>query len=102
MGYDVRMEVFGTMDSVTIGLDPHTPIRSVEPGVSPPAEPVTIGWLERFEHAYRAEMDAFVEMALGTRPSPCTPEDARAALVMAEACMVSVREGRTVRVEKHR
>lgn len=101
LGYDVRMEVFGTRDSVAIGLDPHAPIRSVEPDVPPPAEPVTVGWLERFEQAYRTEMEAFVEVALGKRPSPCTPEDARAALVIAEACGASVREGGLARVEKY-
>ncbi len=101
LGYDVRMEVFGTRDSVAIGLDPHMPIRSVEPGVPPPAEPVTVGWLERFEQAYRAEMDAFVDVAAGRRPSPCTPEDARAALVVAEACGASVRKGGPARVDEH-
>jgi myo-inositol 2-dehydrogenase/D-chiro-inositol 1-dehydrogenase len=102
LGYDVRMEVFGTRDSVAIGLDPHAPIRSVEPDVPPPAEPVTTGWLERFEHAYRAEMDVFVDVALGRRSSPCTPKDARVALVIAEACGASSREGGPVRVDEYR
>lgn len=99
LGYDIRMEVFGTRDSVAVGLDPHTPIRSVEPDVPPPAHPVTTGWLERFEHAYRAEMDAFVDVAHGRRPSPCTPEDARAALAIAEACAASARERRPAQVD---
>lgn len=98
LGYDIRMEVFGTRDSVAVGLNPHTPIRSVEPGSPPPAHPVTVGWLERFEHAYRAEMNVFVDVAHGRRPSPCTPEDARAALLIAEACGVSAREGRPAQV----
>jgi myo-inositol 2-dehydrogenase/D-chiro-inositol 1-dehydrogenase len=102
LGYDVRMEVFGTEDSIAVGLNPHTPIRSVEPGVSPPAESVTGGWLERFEHAYRAEIDAFVDVAFDRRPSPCTPEDARTALVIAEACGASVRKGGPARVGEHR
>lgn len=102
LGYDVRMEVFGTEDSIAVGLSSQTPIRSVEPGVPPPARSVTVGWLERFEHAYRAEMDAFVEVALGRRPSPCTPEDARAALVVAEACGASAREGGPVQVVEYR
>lgn len=102
LGYDVRMEVFGTRDSVAIGLSSRTPIRSVEPGAPPRDESVLMGWLERFEDAYRAEMDAFVEVASGRRPSPCTPEDARAALVVAEACGASVRAGRSVQVEECR
>ncbi|QYJ15002.1 Myo-inositol 2-dehydrogenase [Rubrobacter xylanophilus DSM 9941] len=100
LGYDVRMEVFGTQDSVAVGLSARTPIRSLEPDAPPRDESVVVGWLERFEPAYRAEMDAFVEMASGRRPSPCTPEDARAALVVAEACGVSAREKRPVRVEE--
>src|SRR5207244_8418911 len=36
LGYDVRLEVFGTADSIAVGQDRRTPIRSVEPGVEPP------------------------------------------------------------------
>jgi myo-inositol 2-dehydrogenase/D-chiro-inositol 1-dehydrogenase len=86
LGYDVRMEVFGTEDSVAVGLDPHAPIRSLEEGVPPPAEPVIRGWLDRFQGAYTAEMQAFIEVAAGARRTPCTPQDARAAILVAEAC----------------
>ncbi|ABG04687.1 oxidoreductase-like protein [Rubrobacter xylanophilus DSM 9941] len=102
LGYDVRMEVFGTKDSVAVGLNSRTPIRSVEPDAPPRDGAAKVGWLERFEPAYRAEMDAFVEVALGRRSSPCTPEDARAALVVAEACGASARGGVPVRVEEYR
>lgn len=99
-GYDVRMEVFGTDDSVAIGLDPHTPIRTLDPGLGLPQDPVTTGWLERFGSAYRAEMVAFVENVAECRPSPCTVDDARAALVVAEACRRSRRIGTPVLVEE--
>ena len=36
LGYDVRLEAFGTRDSIAVGLDARSPIRSVEPGVPPP------------------------------------------------------------------
>ena len=36
LGYDVRLEVFGTADSIAVGLDARTPLRSVEPGRRPP------------------------------------------------------------------
>ena len=39
LGYDIRTELFGSRDSVSVGLGPRQPIRSVEPGVSPPAGP---------------------------------------------------------------
>src|SRR5918995_2862364 len=36
LGYDVRAEIFGSKDSVAVGLDGRTPLRSVEPGMPPP------------------------------------------------------------------
>lgn len=99
-GYDVRMEVFGTDDSVAVGLDPHTPIRTLDPGLDLPHAPVTTGWLERFGAAYRAEMEEFVENVVANRPSPCTVDDARAALRVAEACRRSRKIGRPVLVEE--
>jgi myo-inositol 2-dehydrogenase / D-chiro-inositol 1-dehydrogenase len=99
LGYDVRMEVFGTQDSVAVGLDPHAPIRSLEEGVPPPVEPVTRGWLDRFREAYVSEMQAFIEVAAGARKSPCTPRDGRAAILVAEACGRSAHTGTPVPVE---
>ncbi len=36
-GYDVRLEVLGSQDSISVGLDDRLPLRSVEPGVTFPA-----------------------------------------------------------------
>jgi myo-inositol 2-dehydrogenase/D-chiro-inositol 1-dehydrogenase len=98
LGYDVRMEVYGTKDSVAVGLDAHTPIRSVEAGVPPPVEPVTRGWLDRFKGAYVSEIHAFIEVAAGARATPCTPQDARAAIIVAEAFGRSAETGAPVSV----
>lgn len=98
LGYDVRMEVFGTQDSVAVGLDPHAPIRSLEQGVPPPVEPLTRGWLDRFRKAYVTEMRAFIEVAAGARTTPCAPRDARAAILVAEACGRSAQTGTPVSV----
>jgi myo-inositol 2-dehydrogenase / D-chiro-inositol 1-dehydrogenase len=94
-GYDVRLEVFGTGDSVAVGVDPRSPIRSVEPGATPPVDPYPT-FMERFEGAYRDELALFVEAVLEARPSPCTLADARAALVVALAADRSRAEHRPV------
>lgn len=99
VGYDVRMEVFGTADSIAVGLDDRTPLRSVEPGVAPPADPYR-AWVPRFGHTYRAELDAFLALVAGEGPNECTVQDGRAALVIAEACMRSAREGRIVELKE--
>jgi len=99
VGYDVRMEIFGTNDSVAVGLDPRTPLRSLEPGVSNPNEPYA-DWVQRFGKTYTREIDAFVEMVLNGGPNECTVEDARSALAVGEACTISAREGRIVTMEE--
>ena len=98
LGYDIRTEVFGSKDSVSIGLGPRTPMRSVEPGVPPPAGPAWKDFLERFESAYAAEFVAFLTMARREAPSPCTAADGLAALRVAEAADRSLHEHRPVRL----
>jgi myo-inositol 2-dehydrogenase/D-chiro-inositol 1-dehydrogenase len=56
--------------------------------------------MDRFLPAYRAELTAFADVARGLRPSPCTVTDALEAFRVAEACDVSRREGRVVRLDE--
>jgi len=99
VGYDVRMEVFGTNDSIAVGLDDRTPLRSVERGVPPPTDPYT-EWIPRFGETYTREMDAFLAMVLRGEKNECTVSDARTALAIAEACTLSAKQGRIVELEE--
>ena len=99
-GYDVRMEVFGRRDSLAVGVDPRTPLLSVEPGVTVSPEPGYRDFIDRFQAAYRAEMTAFVDAIVSGAESPCTVDDARRALVVALAVGRSRRERRPVRIEE--
>jgi myo-inositol 2-dehydrogenase/D-chiro-inositol 1-dehydrogenase len=100
LGYDVRAEIFGSGDSISVGLGPRTPLRSVEPGVPPPAGPAWTDFLVRFESAYAAEFEAFVAVARGELASPCTARDGVAALRVAEAADRSLHEHRPVRLDE--
>jgi myo-inositol 2-dehydrogenase / D-chiro-inositol 1-dehydrogenase len=97
LGYDVRLEVFGTKDTIAVGVDERSPYRSVEPGV-PPNKPGHANFMERFAAAYRAELETFVECVRDGKPSPCTLQDARAALAVALAADRSRAERRPVAV----
>ncbi len=99
VGYDVRMEVFGTKDSVAVGLDSRTPLRSLQPGVVEPDDPYT-EWIPRFGQTYAREIDAFLHMVSNGGPNMCSVKDARTALAIAEACTISASEGRIVRMEE--
>jgi myo-inositol 2-dehydrogenase/D-chiro-inositol 1-dehydrogenase len=99
-GYDIRMELFGSGDSAVVGWDDRSPLRSLEPGgPALPADPYP-NFQQRFRIAYQRELAAFVEVARGERPNPCTVEDAMAAMVVAVACDRSRAERRPVRLEE--
>jgi myo-inositol 2-dehydrogenase/D-chiro-inositol 1-dehydrogenase len=97
-GYDVRLELFGSADSLAVGLDNRLPLRSAEPGVSFPAGPAYPNFLDRFRPAYVRELAAFLDVAAGRAASPCPVADALAAFCVAEACELSRRERRPVQV----
>lgn len=96
LGYDIRMELHGSGDSVVVGWDERTPIRSLEPGMRAGGSPGYSGFQERFQTAYRLELAAFLEFANSARESPCPVEDAREALRIAVACDLSRDEQRQV------
>ncbi|WP_270887057.1 Gfo/Idh/MocA family protein [Pedococcus sp. 5OH_020] len=95
-GHDVRMEVMGEKGAVAVGLDDSLALRSMEEGVDFPHGPQKHSFMERFLPAYRAELTAFLDVAAGRAPSPCTVDDALAAFRTAEACELSRAERRPV------
>lgn len=101
-GYDVRMEIHGFQDSIAVGLEDKLPLRSVEPGTTFPSGTPHDFFMDRFTAAYRAELTAFTEVVAGSRPSPCTIEDALEAGWIAEACTLSLHEHRPVTLEEVR
>jgi myo-inositol 2-dehydrogenase / D-chiro-inositol 1-dehydrogenase len=101
-GYDVRLELHGSADSIGAGLDDRWPMRSAEPGVTFPAGTPHDFFMDRFLDAYRRELAAFTELVRGERESPCTVADAVEAGWIAEACTTSLREHRPVRIDEVR
>lgn len=97
-GYDVRMELAGEHDQIVVGLDDRTPIASTEPTGPPAADKPWTGFLERFGPAYEAELSRFVEVVRENRANPCDGREALQAVRVAEACELSRRERRPVRL----
>ena len=100
LGYDIRTELFGSGDSVTIGLGPRTPMRSLEPGVPPPAGPAWSIFIDRFREAYENELRAFLRVARGEEESACTARDGLEAVRVAVAATRSLKEHRPVRISE--
>ena len=101
-GYDVRLELHGSLGSVAAGLDDGLPMRSSAPAPRFPAGPAHTFFMDRLAEAFRAELATFVEVAAGARPSPCTVADGLEASWIAEAADRSRREHRPVTVAEVR
>jgi myo-inositol 2-dehydrogenase/D-chiro-inositol 1-dehydrogenase len=97
-GHDVRLEIQGSKGSLMVGLDEKAALRSAEDHVAFPSNEPYLTFAERFDAAYRSEMGAFIELILGQRTNPCTPEDAVAASKVADAAQESLESGLPVRV----
>ena len=99
-GYDVRLEALGSKDSVCVGMDDRLPLRSVEERVEfPSARPYT-DFMERFRQAYVDEMVAFTDLVAGRAETACSADESLRAFLIAEACDLSRRQGRPVRMEE--
>lgn len=99
-GYDVRLEAFGTRDSIAVGLDARSPIRSVEPGVTPSSETGYRDFMDRFEPAYRSELVTFVATVRDSGTSACPLAEAQAAMQVALAADRSRAERRPIEIEE--
>jgi myo-inositol 2-dehydrogenase/D-chiro-inositol 1-dehydrogenase len=95
-GYDQRIEAFGSGGMVAAGnLAGDTVHVATEAGLT--GTPILPGFLQRYEAAYRAEMDHFAKVVHGLGEPAVGYEAGLQALALAEACDLSVRTGRPVR-----
>lgn len=97
LGHDVRLEAFGSQDSVSAGLNVRTPLRTMEEDLALNSNPYR-GFVDRFRDAFRNETQAFVSFARGDIANPCPPDSALESLRIAIACEESISSGRSVRV----
>jgi len=97
VGHDVRIEIFGSKDSIAVGLNSKTPIHDID-GQLNFADVRYQGFIERFREAFAAETAAFYQFAEGKIANPCPPESAREALRVAIACEESIKTGGAVTI----
>lgn len=98
-GHDVRLEAFGSKDSVSAGLNVRTPLRTLEGDLGFSDNPYS-GFVDRFRGAFRHETNAFVSFALGDIDNPCPPHSALESLRIAIACEQSIDTRAVVRVSE--
>ncbi len=97
VGHDVRVELFGSADSMAAGLTSRTPLRITDGSLDVGVDPYS-GFVDRFRDAFREETRSFVSMAAGEIANPCPPDSALEGMRVAMACEISVRTGQPVTV----
>lgn len=98
-GHDVRGEVYGSRNSLVIGLDKRTPLTIAEDGGQNLRQGTYVNFLDRFKPAFIEETNAFVDVVLGKRDNPCPGREAVEAIRIAVAAEQSQRERRPIRLE---
>ncbi|HRP72762.1 MAG TPA: inositol 2-dehydrogenase [Luteimonas sp.] len=96
-GYDQRIEAFGSRGMATAGNVSRDTVQALdERGTT--AAPIAYAFPQRYAESYRAQIAHFAEVARGTAQPRTHYADGIAALVLAEACQQSMREGRPVQL----
>lgn len=99
-GYDIRTEIWGTQGSLQIGYFRHTPILVMTKGGI--THDVVPHFMQRFENAYLAQIQNFVEsVQMGSEPS-ISGADAVAALQISLAATESLHLNRAVSVATYK
>jgi scyllo-inositol 2-dehydrogenase (NAD+) len=97
-GYDIRAEIWGTKGSVQIGYFRQTPILVMTgQGITHDVVP---HFMQRFERAYLAQIEDFVDNVLEGRAPRVSGADAVAALRVSLAATKSHQENRPVQVSE--
>ncbi|NNE81686.1 MAG: inositol 2-dehydrogenase [Silicimonas sp.] len=99
-GYDQRVELLGETGMVQSLNRKPTEVRKFGASAVERAEPYLEFFIERYREAFDAEVDAFVDALENGTPVQASFEDGRRALILAEAAMLSAREGRFVSVDE--
>ncbi len=97
-GYDIRGEIWGTKGSIQIGYLRETPILIMTAGGI--THDVVPHFMQRFERAYQAQIQDFVDRVRSGKKPPITGQDAIAAMRISLAATQSCKEGRTVQVRE--
>lgn len=97
-GYDQRIEVFGSTGTLEIANQRSSSVKLHSATGTEQSGPFLPFFLERYQRAYAAELDAFVEAALTGAPQTPSIADGRAALALAEAAARSAATGTTVTI----
>jgi myo-inositol 2-dehydrogenase/D-chiro-inositol 1-dehydrogenase len=99
-GYDQRVEAFGAQGMAISENHPENNTRLYSADFTDRKAPLLNFFVERYAQAFSSEIDAFVDAVTSQTPPAVGFEDGLKALLLAEAAILSVREGRPVHLSE--
>lgn len=99
-GYDQRVELFGSKGMVVSENRRENLVTRHIAGATGIAAPLQHFFIERYGEAFDAEIGYFVDAIENTAPVPVGFEDGRLALLLADACFLSIAQGRTIKTSE--
>ena len=99
-GYDQRVELLGSKGMLISGNRRENLLTKHVAGQTNVSAPLQHFFIERYAEAFNAEIGFFVDAIEHRSPVPVGFEDGRLALLLAEACFMSIAEGRTIRTSE--
>lgn len=98
-GYDNRAELLAEHVHLSMGFSARTPARLLDENAAVVTHPWS-GYLERFDAAYRAELESFLAASRGERPPASSARDGLEAMRVVVAASRAYREHRTVSLDE--
>jgi len=96
-GYDQRIEIHGSLGAVSVENQRETSIEiATADGYIKP--PLFDFFMTRYIEAYAREISTFIDLLAGNSPAFPSGQDGQMALVIAEAALLSVKQGRSVKL----
>ncbi|MEM9551560.1 MAG: inositol 2-dehydrogenase [Pseudomonadota bacterium] len=99
-GYDQRVELFGSKGMVISDNRRDHLMTKHLAGQTNIAAPLQHFFIERYHEAFNAEIGHFIDAIETGKPVPVGFEDGRLALLLADACFLSVAEARVVQTRE--
>ena len=99
-GYDQRVELFGSKGMVISENRRENLMTKHVAGATGIAAPLQHFFIERYGEAFDAEIGHFVDAIDNGTPVPVGFEDGRLALLLADACFMSIAEGRAIKTSE--
>ena len=97
-GYDQRLEVFGSKGMMISNNQSSTSVEVFNDKFTNAKDPIHFFFIERYDQAYKDQLNDFVNTVLNNKKPSVTFEDGRNALILANAAYESFESGKSVKV----